>query len=89
MSIRKPAIALIAALGLSACMSTTEQQQVLGGVIGGAAGVAGASLLDLGDGWVTVAGVAGATAGTIIARNRAQNQCAYADGRGGYTRGPC
>ena len=84
-----PAIALVAALALPACMSTTDQQQIIGGVVGGTAGLVGAKILDLGDGWTAVAAAAGATAGTIIARNQAENQCAYSDGRGGYRRGPC
>ena len=83
-------LALITGLGVSACtMDQDTQRTAAGSVLGGAAGLAAASALGLPDGWVAVSTIAGAAAGTVVARNPNTNTCAYADGRGGYVRRAC
>lgn len=83
-------LALVSSLALAGCMSSPDaQRQAAGTAVGGVAGLAVGKALGLGDGWVAVTTIAGATAGTLVARNTANNMCAYADGRGGYVRRPC
>lgn len=76
-------------LVLAGCLSETEQQQLGGAAIGAGSGFIAGTLLGFGDGWVAVSTLAGAAAGTLIATNRARNECAYADGSGGYRTGAC
>ncbi len=76
-------------LALAGCLSATEERQVGGAAIGAGSGFIAGTLLGLNDGWLAVSTLAGAAAGTVIATNTARNECAYANGRGGYTTGPC
>ena len=80
---------MIGALALSGCMSTSQENQVGGALVGGIAGLAGAKILGANDNWTILATLAGAAAGTMIAQNSKTGECAYADGNGGYTTGPC
>ena len=80
-----------AALALTGCEDMTQQQQddLAAGLIGAGVGAVGAKILGADDGWVWVAAAAGAAAGVLIARNTKTDECAYADGKGGYTTAPC
>ena len=83
------ALPLIAALALSGCMTTGQQNQLGGAVVGGAAGLAGAKILGANDNWTMLATLAGAAAGTMIAKNATTGECAYSNGDGTYRTGPC
>lgn len=91
MSIKHPvfSVALSAVLFLGACETREQEDQLAGAIFGGAAGLLTAKALGFGDGWVLVTTAAGAAAGTLIAQNAETNECAYSDGAGGYTQGPC
>ncbi len=79
-----PAV-LVATLSLSACDTMTPgERAVAGGLAGAAAGLVTASALNANPNWTIVAALGGATAGALVARNTATNECAYADGRGRY-----
>ncbi len=85
------ALTAIAALTVTGCADMTRQQQdqVAAGVIGAGAGAVGARILGADAGWTTVGALAGAATGALIARNRQTDQCAYADGQGGYYTAAC
>ena len=76
-------------LVLAGCLSETEERTLGGGAIGAGTGFIAGTILGFGDGWLAVSTLAGATAGALIARNSRTNECAYADGTGGYTTGAC
>jgi len=81
---------LIATMGLSACQNLSPQDQSNLGLIGGTgAGVLLASAFDANPAWTIVAGLAGATVGTLVARNAQSGQCAYSRGDGTYDVRPC
>ena len=82
-------IACASALALSACQMTTNEQAVVGGLVGAGAGLITAKALDANHNWTIIAVLAGAAAGTMVARNSATNECAYANGDGTYRTGPC
>ncbi len=83
-------IAMASILGFTACAPLTADQATVVGVAGGAAGgLLLAELLDADDNWRLIAALGGAAAGTLIAQNARTNQCAYADGRGGYVTRAC
>jgi len=88
---KTPAIALAcaAALTLAGCLSPYEERQVGGALIGGGLGFLTAKAFDADSDWVLVTTLAGAAAGTLVARNTADNTCAYATGDGRYRPGPC
>ncbi|PKP84585.1 MAG: glucose-6-phosphate isomerase [Alphaproteobacteria bacterium HGW-Alphaproteobacteria-2] len=72
------------AMLLAGCEGMTRQEQLLvGGFTGAALGVVTASALGVGTGWVVVGALSGAAVGTLVARDNANNRCAYArrDGR--------
>lgn len=81
----------VSALVLAACQDMTQQQkdEFAAGAIGAGLGTAAAVAFDASLGWTVVAAAAGAAAGALIARNTSTGECAYADGAGGYTTGPC
>ena len=90
MFVRSFAAIGIAALTLTGCTMTTEQERALvGGAIGAGAGLLTASALGASRNWTIIATLGGAAAGTLVARNRATGQCAYAVGDGTYRTGPC
>lgn len=84
----KPAF-LTLPLILAGCLSPQQDRQIGGAAIGAGSGFIAGTILGLDDGWLAASTLAGAAAGTLIATNTARNECAYADGRGGYTTGPC
>ena len=84
----KPSL-LILPLILAGCLSPVQERQVGGAAIGAGTGFIAGTILDLDDGWLAATTLAGAAAGTLIATNTARNECAYADGQGGYTTGTC
>ena len=67
----------------------TGQQQLTGGLVGATAGLVAASALSAGAGWTLVTALAGATVGTLVARNERTGQCAYARADGRYDTRPC
>ena len=82
--------AAAALLALSACVPLTENERIVAGSLGGAAaGLIAADVLEADDDWRLISALAGAAAGTIVARNTATGQCAYARGDGTYVRRPC
>lgn len=83
------ALACASTLALSACQMTNSEQAMVGGLVGAGAGLITANALDANDNWTVVAVLAGAAAGTMVARNNATRQCAYANGDGTYRTGPC
>ena len=83
------AIAAVSMLGLSAC-NPSDQAAVAGGLAGATGGFVLAELFDFNNTGRLLAVAAGATAGSVIARNESnRDQCAYADGRGGYYVADC
>lgn len=84
------ALAGIAMLTLGACANMTPGQRTVAGVAGGAAaGLITAEALDADDDWRLISALAGAAAGTVVAQNAQNNQCAYARGDGTYYTAPC
>lgn len=85
--------ALIAAcasvIALAGCNMTPGQSMVVGGLGGATVGALTATALQADTNWTIIAALAGATAGTLVARNAATGQCAYARGDGTYVRRPC
>lgn len=74
-----------AALALAGCQGmTTEEQMIVGGLTGAVLGVVTAEALDANPQWTILAVLAGAAAGTLVARNNAEDNCAYAKGDGTY-----
>lgn len=72
---------------LAGCEDLSQEEQ--GALIGAGAGALLATAFDANLGWTVVTAAAGAAAGVLIARNQRTNECAYADGRGGYVTQPC
>lgn len=79
----------LAALFLAGCLNTADNRELTGAAIGGGVGLLTAAAFDANAGWTVLSALAGATAGTMIARNTRNNQCAYANGDGTYRTGPC
>ena len=78
------------ALTVSACDTmTTDQRNAAGAVAGGALGAVTADALGANPEWTLVAGLAGAAAGTMVARHENAAQCAYSRGDGPYYPAPC
>lgn len=80
---------LAAGLALSGCQMTSTERQVAGGVLGAAGGLAAANLLGANNNWAIIGTVAGAAAGTLLARNTETGTCAYARGDGTYYEAAC
>ena len=74
---------------LAACVETTSDTQVAGALIGGTLGAVTAYALDADQSWIVLGALAGAAAGTLIARNAETGECAYANGDGTYYRAAC
>lgn len=84
-----PAIS-VAALLLAGCSDPNTRDQVGAGVAGGAVAAIAATALGANDAWTVAAAGAGATAGSLYARNRQTQQCAYHTGDGQTVRvGAC
>lgn len=83
-------LATAAAIALAGCQALTPQDRAtLGGLTGAAAGYLTADALDANPQWTIVATLAGAAAGTMVARNTETRNCAYSNGDGTYTVAPC
>lgn len=77
-------------LALAGCAGMSPQARTVAGVAGGAAaGLITADALDANDDWRLISALAGAAAGTVVARNTRNDTCAYARGDGTYYRAPC
>ncbi|MEQ8293830.1 MAG: glucose-6-phosphate isomerase [Roseovarius sp.] len=83
------ALALTAPVAVAGCMTPQQERQAGGALIGGSLGFITAKALGADSDWTVVSTLGGAAAGTLVARNTANNQCAYATGDGRYRRGPC
>lgn len=80
----------IACLAVAGCETMTrEEQMVVGGLAGATVGLVTANAFDASTDWKIMAALAGAAAGTLVARNNATAQCAYAVGNGTYRILPC
>ena len=82
-------LSAIALLALPGCLTPQQKRQVGGALIGSGLGFITAKAFDAGSDWVVVSTLAGAAAGTLVARNTANNTCAYATGDGRYRQGAC
>ena len=83
---------LAAALGLAGCQTSTmtpQEQMVVGGLVGAAAGVLTARALSADRNWTIIAGLSGAAIGALVARNNATGQCAYKTGADRFETRPC
>ncbi|WP_284261426.1 glucose-6-phosphate isomerase [Roseicyclus amphidinii] len=89
MTLKLPAALFATLLAVSACQPTPQNQAALGAVLGGATGLALSELVGANPQWRAVAVLGGAAAGAVVAQNQATQECAYADGRGGYYIAPC
>lgn len=78
-------------LVVSACTNLTGQDRANIGLLGGAAGgFLLAEAFDANEEWTILSTVAGAAAGTVVARSTTNsNNCAYSNGDGTYTVAPC
>ncbi|MBC7165649.1 MAG: glucose-6-phosphate isomerase [Roseovarius sp.] len=86
---RNTIIGALAGLALAGCMDTSNNREMTGAAIGAGVGLLGAAAFDADAGWTVASTLAGAAAGTLIARNTRTNQCAYANGDGTYRTVPC
>lgn len=86
---RKTIIGALAALTLAGCMDTGNNRELTGAAIGAGVGLIGATVFDANAGWTVLSTLAGAAAGTLIARNTRTNECAYSNGDGTYRTAPC
>ncbi|WP_297769797.1 glucose-6-phosphate isomerase [uncultured Roseovarius sp.] len=82
-------LASITSLAFAGCIDTSDNREVTGAALGAGAGLIGAAVFDVNAGWTVLSTLAGAAAGTLIARNTRSNQCAYANGDGTYRTVPC
>ena len=93
MQARVRPLALAALLTAAACQQTgtvdPTTQTIVGSVAGAAIGAITAEALNADDEWVILAGLAGAAAGALVARNPTRQQCAYSNGDGTYSVAPC
>ncbi len=83
------AAATAATLALSGC-ETTNNRTIIAGGTGAALGALTAEALADDTAWTVVGALAGAAAGTVVARSlEDQRTCAYAVGDGTYRTAPC
>lgn len=86
-------LALVAILGgamtLAGCQMTQQERQIVGAGAGAVGGLAVANLLGANTNWKILGAIAGATAGSLLARNTQTGMCAYARGDGTYYEAPC
>lgn len=78
-----------AAMGVTGCMNTLDQQTMGGALIGGGLGALTGAILSDDPDWIIVGALGGAAAGALVARNRQTGMCAYARGDGTYYRARC
>jgi len=82
-------LASLTSLTLAGCIDTRDNRELTGAALGAGAGLIGAAAFDANAGWTVLSTLAGAAAGTLIARNTRTNQCAYSNGDGTYRTVPC
>ncbi|MEI4233372.1 glucose-6-phosphate isomerase [Roseovarius sp. D22-M7] len=88
--IRNILIASLAGITLAGCGTLPQDNRELtGAAIGAGAGLVGAAVFDANPGWTVISSLAGAAAGTLVARNTRTGECAYANGDGTYRTVPC
>lgn len=87
--IRNLTIAMFASPGLAGCINTNDNRELTGAAIGAGAGLVGAAVFDANRGWTVISTLAGAAAGTLVARDTRTDECAYANGDGTYRTVPC
>lgn len=72
-------------LVLSGCGGMSPATKTVVGATGGAAaGYLAADALGADSDWKLISGLAGAAAGTMVARHKRKNRCAYSNGNGSY-----
>lgn len=82
--------ACISILALGACQNMSPEARTVAGAAGGAAaGLIAAEALDADDDWRLISALGGAAAGTMVAQNTRNGNCAYARGDGTYYTAPC
>lgn len=81
---RSLSLALLTSLALAGCMETTSNRELTGAAIGAGAGLIAATVFDANAGWTVASTLAGASAGSLIARNTRTNECAISNGDGTY-----
>ncbi|MFB9149278.1 glucose-6-phosphate isomerase [Roseovarius ramblicola] len=86
---RNTIVGALAGLALAACANTGDNREVTGAALGAGAGLIAAAAFEASAGWTVLTTLAGAAAGTLIARNTRTNQCAYSNGDGTYRTVPC
>ncbi len=77
----------LSTLLLAGCLS--DDPELTGALIGGAAGGLTAAAIGSSDEWIVGATLIGAAAGVLVARNSRTGECAYSDGAGGYYTDDC
>lgn len=82
----RPVLIAVTALSLltAGCEDMSrEEAMVVGGIAGASAGYLTAKALDADPDWIVITTLAGAAIGTLVARNRQTDECAYKwrDGR--------
>lgn len=83
------ALVIAVPLALAGCLNSYQERQVGGALVGGTLGFITAKAFDADNDWVVVSTLAGAAAGTLVARNTARNRCAYATGDRRYRVARC
>lgn len=73
---------------LVACQETTRNE-VGAGVAGAAVGAGLAQAFDSNENWTILASLAGAAAGTMLARHQEEDRCIYSNGDGTYYEATC
>ena len=86
---RSVVIGGLSALLLAGCDMPRDDREVTGAAIGGATGLIAAAAFEASTGWTIASTLAGAAAGTLIARNTRTDECAYSNGDGTYRTVPC
>jgi len=86
---RKYLILAVAGLTLAGATCTPEQRMIVGGLAGAGVALVAADVLNTDPDWNILVALAGAAAGTVVARNLATGECAISNGDGTYRKGPC
>ena len=83
-------LAVISVIALAGCDTLTPQQQIAaGGLAGAAVGLVTANAINANPSWTVLTVLAGAAAGTLVARNNSTGTCAYSNGDGTYYEAAC
>lgn len=82
--------ATAASFTLAGCAGMTPQQQIAtGAILGAGAGLLTANAFNANPTWTVLTVLAGAAAGTLVAKNNQTGECAYANGDGTYYTAAC